>query len=68
MSSDVGSGVINMDNLQEPSRSSSSESDDNLALQLFDGEEMNADMANFIGIHRMQSLNSPANGDGQGGM
>jgi hypothetical protein len=29
---------------------------DNIALQLFDGEEMNVDMANFIGIHMMSDI------------
>ena len=56
-----------MDNLQELSNTSSEITDCDLAFQLFDGEEMNAGMANFIGIHRMQSLNSPtslSNGEG----
>ena len=35
----------------------------NLAFQLFDGEEMNANMANFIGIHRMSILSSPEKED-----
>ena len=42
-----------MDNLQELSNTSSEITDCDLAFQLFDGEEMNAGMANFIGIHRM---------------
>ena len=50
---------MNLDGLQERSESSSEDSNCDLAFQLFDGEEMNAQMANFIGIHRLQSLNSP---------
>ena len=42
------------DNLEsQPDEDSSIE---NIALQLFDGEEMNADMANFIGIHMLNDL------------
>ena len=51
---EVGSGQINLENLQEQSESSSDPSDTDLALQLYDGEEMY-----FMGIHRMQSINSP---------
>lgn len=61
MSSDVGSGCINLENLKEQSESEQSEYD--LAFQLFEGEEMNANMANFIGIHRMSILNSPGKDD-----
>lgn len=35
---------------------SSSEEDINLAFQLFEGEEMDAKMANFIGIHMLSDL------------
>ena len=59
MSTEVGNGQINYDCLLEQSESSSEPEDFDLAFQLFDGEEMSAGMANFIGIHRMQSLNSP---------
>jgi hypothetical protein len=38
---------------------SSSEEDGNLALQLFEGEEMDAKMANFIGIHMLNDLIEP---------
>ncbi len=38
---------------------SSSEEDGNLAFQLFEGEEMDAKMANFIGIHMLNDLIEP---------
>jgi hypothetical protein len=38
---------------------SSSEEDGNLALQLFEGEEMDAKMANFIGIQMLNDLIEP---------
>ena len=40
---------------------SSSEEDVNLAFQLFGGEEMDAKMANFIGIHMLSDLIEPGN-------
>ena len=52
-SAEVGYGVINMDNVADQSSSSSVGSEDDLAMNLLDGEEMNASMANFIGIHKM---------------
>ena len=48
-----------MENLEQKTESSSDAEDSNLAFQLLDDEEMNAGMANFIGIHRMQEVNSP---------
>ena len=38
---------------------SSSEEDGNLAFQLFEGEEMDAKMANFIGIQMLNDLIEP---------
>ena len=53
----VGEGEVNFDNMQKKSLSTSSSScAENLAFQLFDGEEMNAQMANFIGIHMLSDL------------
>jgi hypothetical protein len=37
----------------------SSEEDGNLAFQLFEGEEMDAKMANFIGIQMLNDLIEP---------
>ena len=59
MSSEVGSGRINLDNLKTQSESSSDCFNMDFACQVLEGDEMNAQMANFIGIHRMQSLRSP---------
>ena len=53
MSSDVGQGNINYDRLEEQTESSSESGDEDLPFQLFEGEEMSAGMANFIGIHRI---------------
>lgn len=36
--------------------SESSSTDQNLAFQLFDGEVMDAKMANFIGIHMLNEI------------
>ena len=52
----IGEGQINFGNLAEESEESSDIDYNNLALQLLDGEEMNANMANFIGIHMMSEL------------
>lgn len=52
----IGEGQINFGNLAEESDESSDIDYNNLALQLLDGEEMNANMANFIGIHMMSEL------------
>ena len=53
----VGEGEVNFDNMVDKSPSTSSSScAENLAFQLFDGEEMNAQMANFIGIHMLSDL------------
>lgn len=40
---------------------SSSEEGSNLAFQLLEGEEMDAKMANFIGIHMLNDLIQPGN-------
>ena len=53
MSSEVGSGRINLDNLKTQSESSSDCFNMDFACQVLEGDEMNAQMANFIGIHRM---------------
>ena len=42
--------------LEEADEDSSVE---NLALQLYEGEEMNSDMANFIGIHLLNEIIEP---------
>ena len=52
--SSVGEGNMNYENLVEELDESSSL--DNIAFQLFEGEEMNSDMANFIGIHMLNDL------------
>ena len=52
--SEVGEGNMNYENLVSDSEESSSL--ENVAIQLFDGEEMNSDMANFIGIHMLNDL------------
>jgi hypothetical protein len=38
---------------------SESEYDADLAFQLFDGEVMDADFANFVGIHMMRDMIQP---------
>jgi hypothetical protein len=53
----IGFGRVNYDHLQ--SYDDEASSDENLALQLFEGEEMNADMANFIGIHMLNEIIDP---------
>lgn len=58
--SSIEFGKVIYDNLEPESDEESS--DDNIALQLFDGEEMNVDMANFIGIHMLNELIDPTNG------
>ena len=65
----VGEGEVNFDNMIEKSPSTTSGScAENLAFQLFDGEEMNAQMANFIGIHMLTDLSEFQGGlDGQNG-
>ena len=55
----VGKGTMNYDFLESEADEDSSV--ENLALQLFEGEEMNADMANFIGIHMLNEIFDPAN-------
>ena len=57
--SSIEFGKVIYDNLESGSDEESSE--DNIALQLFDGEEMNVDMANFIGIHMLNELIDPSN-------
>jgi hypothetical protein len=58
----VGEGEVNYDNMQQQTNPETSSDDENLAFQLFDGEEMNADMANFIGIHMLNDLIDANNG------
>lgn len=50
-------GNVNYDGMSKELEEDSS--NENLALQLFDGEEMNADMANFIGIHMLNEIIEP---------
>ena len=52
----VGEGEVNFDNMQVQTTNDDESDDGNLAFQLFDGEEMNAQMANFIGIHMLNDL------------
>lgn len=52
----VGEGEVNFDNMQVRTDSNESSSDGNIAFQLFEGEEMDAKMANFIGIHMLNDL------------
>ena len=56
MTSGVGEGELNFDNLLTKTDSQESSSDGNIAFQLFEGEEMDAKMANFIGIHMLNDL------------
>ena len=42
-----------MDNLEENTEPSNAEEDEYLTFQLCEGEEMNNEMANFIGIHML---------------
>ena len=42
-----------MDNLEENTEASNAEEDEYLTFQLCEGEEMNNEMANFIGIHML---------------
>lgn len=57
--SSIKFGKVIYDNLEPGSDQESS--DDNIALQLLDGEEMNVDTANFIGIHMLNELIEPSN-------
>jgi hypothetical protein len=57
----VGQGELNFDNMVRADTNSSSEEDANLAFQIFEGEEMDAKMANFIGIHMLSDLIEPGN-------
>lgn len=52
----VGQGELNFDNMIKNDTNSSSEEGSNLAFQLLEGEEMDAKMANFIGIHMLNDL------------
>ena len=42
--------------MQIKTESNGSSEEANLAFQLFEGEEMDAKMANFIGIHMMSDI------------
>jgi hypothetical protein len=52
----VGEGEVNFDNMIVQTESNGSSDEANLAFQLFEGEEMDAKMANFIGIHMMSDI------------
>ena len=56
MTSGVGEGDLNFDNLQVKTESEESTEESNIAFQLLEGEEMDAKMANFIGIHMLNDL------------
>ena len=56
LTSGVGEGAVNFDNMQVQTESNGSSEEANLAFQLFEGEEMDAKMANFIGIHMMSDI------------
>ena len=53
----VGEGEVNFDNMQVNTTGSSDEL--NLAFQLFDGEVMDVQMANFMGIHMLNDITDP---------
>lgn len=55
VTSGVGEGEVNFDNMQVKTSGESSD-DGNIAFQLFEGEEMDARMANFVGIHMLNDL------------
>ena len=50
---------INFDELEQQSDSSSSSNTGNLACQLFEGEEVSAQMANFLAIHMLNEMPQP---------
>lgn len=56
LTSGVGEGDLNFDNLQVKTESEESTEESNIAFQLLEGEEMDAKMANFIGIHMLNDL------------